>query len=214
MVRHGPLSDTLHAFTRRVAPAPMIFPDHNEDAPGPSPLGTGERRLPAGWDSTNPSPSREAGGESWSCRQALSAKLSSNSLIPLAKIPEPFCSLIPQKAHNRIMPQSSRQLDPASPRTARFAKHWSTMPAIAPQSVPGPENTHPPLPCAISSPFRPITPSLRCKQTTYRSERNTHPPFGKFAVFHKKRAYFRPVVFYFSSPSPGPDSARSTMPYS
>ena len=129
---------------------------------------------------TNPSPSQAAGGESWSSRQALSVNLFSNSLIPLTKFPEPFCSLILRKAHNRIMPQSSRQLDPAQPRTACAAKHWSTMPP----SLPSP------------FPVRKI------------------PLFGRFAVFLKKLAYFRPVDFSFSSPPVGPGSARSTMPYS
>ena len=85
---------------------------------------------------TNPSPSQAAGGESWSSRQALSVNLFSNSLIPLTKFPEPFCSLILRKAHNRIMPQSSCQLDLAQPRTACAAKHWSTMPPSLPSPFP------------------------------------------------------------------------------
>ena len=59
-------------------------------------------------ESANPTPKPQrwepAAG---SCRQALPAKLFSNSLIPFAIFPARFCSLFPPKAHNRIMPQSS-----------------------------------------------------------------------------------------------------------
>ena len=163
---------------------------------------------------TNPSPSQAAGGESWSSRQALSVNLFSNSLIPLTKFPEPFCSLILRKAHNRIMPQSSRQLDPAQPRTACAAKHWSTMPPSLPSPFPVRKIPHPPPALCHIFAFSPHHP-IASLQTNHLPIRKKYPPpFGKFAVFHKKPAYFRSVVFHFSSPSPGPDSARSTMPYS
>ena len=90
----------------------------------------------------NPTPPRQRKARSWqleagSCfRQALSAKLFSNSLIPFIIFPTQFCSPIRQNAHNRTMQQSSRQLDRSGVQRPAVPAH--------PRSAPCKINTHPP----------------------------------------------------------------------
>ncbi len=105
-----------------------------------------------------------------------SLRISCKPIIPFTILPARFCSLIPPIAHNKTMPHSPLQLEPFSPRTAHAVrpehKAGHHRPSVSTRKIPIP------LSCAISSPFRPFGPPLRCKQTTCRTKRNTHPPSG------------------------------------
>ena len=150
---------------------------------------------------TNPSPSQAAGGESWSSRQALSVNLFSNSLIPLTKFPEPFCSLILRKAHNRIMPQSSRQLDPAQPRTACAAKHWSTMPPSLPSPFPVRKIPHPPGSVPYLRLFAPSPHRFVANKPLTDQKKYPTPPFWEICCFSQEACIFSPgrLFLFFAS---------------